>query len=65
MSKKQINATLYVESKIVYKKNERNIVISDPDGYLFAHRKYSTKILPSDLPEWIVYTNIGRKNKVM
>ena len=55
MSKKEINATLYMESKIVFNRKEGNVVISNPDGYLFAHGRYPTKFLPYDLPEWYVY----------
>jgi len=65
MSKKQINATLYMESKIVYKRNEGNVVISNPDGCLFAHGKYSTKILPSDLPEWYIYGYMYKRHGYM
>jgi len=52
--KKNINAALYMESKIVWKRGE-NIVATDPDGYLYAEGKRRTKILPEDLPEWFVY----------
>ena len=55
-----------MESKIVYKRNEGLLVaISNPDGYLFAHGRYSTKILPSDLPEWYVYGYMYKRHGYM
>jgi len=63
MSKKRIRANLYMESKIVFKRKEwRHIVISDPEGYLFAHGRYLTKILPTDLPEWYVYGYLYKRH---
>ena len=61
MNKKNINATLYMESRISWKKHE-NVVDTDPDGYLFADGKYRTKILPADLPEWFVYGYLYKRH---
>ena len=65
MSKKQINATLYMESKIVFKRKDGNVVINNPDGYLFAHGRYPTKILSSDLPEWYIYGYMYKRHGYM
>ena len=54
MNKKKINSNLYMTGKIKFDKTGISL-IQDPNGYLFAQRKYRTKILPSDLPEWYVY----------
>jgi len=54
MGKRQINATLYLESRISWKGKEF-VVEETPEGYLFAYGKYRTKILATDMPEWYVY----------
>ena len=53
MSQKRIRSTLYMESKIKWIKHELSME-HDPDGFLFASGKYRTKILPQDLPEWLI-----------
>ena len=59
MSKKRIQATLYMESKIDQKVFS---VERDPLGFLFAHGKYRTKILPEDLPEYFVYGYLYKRH---
>jgi len=54
MSKKRIRATLYMESKLSLKASSISVE-RDPSGFLFAHGKYRTKILPKDLPEYSVH----------
>lgn len=59
MSKKKIQATLYMESKLLLKEWR---VEHDPGGYLFAGGRYRTKILPADLPEWYVYGYLYKRH---
>jgi len=61
MRKKQISATLYLESRIS-KINHQLIVEDSPDGYLFSHGRYPTKILPEDLPEWFIYGYLYKRH---
>ena len=60
--KKRITANLYTKTKIIWQ-NKEHIMICNDDGTLFSNRRYKTKILPSDLPEWFVeghyYKNHG------
>lgn len=37
------------------KKQHSHVRKEDPDGYLFSHGQYKTKIRAEDLPEWYVY----------
>ena len=55
MDNKRIRANLYMESKVLFSRKEGHYVLRDPNGYLFSHGRYSTKILPEDLPEWYVH----------
>lgn len=59
MSRKNITATLYMESKIA-KREFRTI--HDPQGYLFSGGMYRTKKLPEDLPEWYVYGYLYKRH---
>jgi len=54
LGKKKIRASLYMESKIAWKRGELNVV-RDPDGHLYANSKHRTKILSEDLPEWYIH----------
>ncbi|MEL7657084.1 MAG: hypothetical protein AAGU75_14400, partial [Bacillota bacterium] len=54
---KRLNAHLYMESKIKYVHNEP-IILKNENGYLYAHGRYSTKILKQELPEWYIYCYI-------
>ena len=37
------------------KKRHCHVRKTDPDGYLFSHGRYKTKIRAADLPEWYVF----------
>ena len=59
MSKKRIKATLYMESKLDIKTRFSE---HDPAGFLFAHGKYRTRILPEDLPEYFVHGYLYKRH---
>ena len=59
--RKNIKATLYLESKVLLKRDGL-MIEHDPQGYLFSMGKYRTKILPEDLPEWYVYGYIYKRH---
>lgn len=48
---KKINAKVYTDGRIAHRPLR---YVSDPDGYLFSHARYPTKILATDLPEWFI-----------
>jgi hypothetical protein len=58
---KRFGSHVYLPCKYKFVKREL-VVIRDPDGYLFAHREYPTKILPTDLPEWYIHGYIYKQH---
>ena len=56
---KRIRSTLYMETHRV-RQDRRTLLESHPDGFLYSHGKYPTKIKAEDLPEWFVHGYIYR-----